>query len=121
MKAFITFDENNYISRLITNSEGDYELDDDFNFEYLYCYHLANGKLILDKSKVREQKQKEEDDFLIAKYQKELAETDYKIIKCYEYQLSHLELPYDIETLHQQRQALRDKINELGGEHEITE
>lgn len=45
------------------------------------------------------------------KYQ--LAETDYKIIKCYEYNLAGLDLPYDIEELHTERQALRDKINEL--------
>jgi len=42
-----------------------------------------------------------------------LAETDYKIIKCYEYQLAGLELPYDIQTLHAERQAIRDQINEL--------
>lgn len=43
----------------------------------------------------------------------QLAETDYKIIKCYEYQLVGLELPYDIQTLHAERQAIRDQINEL--------
>lgn len=43
----------------------------------------------------------------------QLAETDYKIIKCYEYQLAGLELPYDIQTLHAERQAIRDQINEL--------
>lgn len=43
----------------------------------------------------------------------QLAETDYKIIKCYEYQLAGLELPYNIVDLHSERQALRDKINEL--------
>lgn len=44
---------------------------------------------------------------------KQLEATDYKVVKCYEYQLANLELPYDIETLHADRQALRDKINEL--------
>jgi len=43
----------------------------------------------------------------------QLAETDYKIIKCYEYQLAGLELPYDIQALHTERQSLRDRINEL--------
>ena len=42
-----------------------------------------------------------------------LAETDYKIIKSYEYQLAQLELPYNITELHSERQALRDKINEV--------
>lgn len=49
----------------------------------------------------------------IAELKAELDATDYKIIKCSEYQLAGLELPYDIATLHSQRQALRDEINEL--------
>ncbi len=43
----------------------------------------------------------------------QLAETDYKIIKCFEYQLAGLEMPYDIVALHTERQSLRDRINEL--------
>ena len=42
-----------------------------------------------------------------------LAETDYRIIKCYEYQLAGLELPYDVQELHTERQAIRDRINLL--------
>lgn len=49
----------------------------------------------------------------IDELKQELAETDYKIIKCSEYQLAGLDLPYDIAELHAQRQALRDAINEL--------
>lgn len=45
----------------------------------------------------------------------ELAETDYKIIKCSEYNLAGVALPYDIAELHIKRQALRDRINELEG------
>ncbi len=43
----------------------------------------------------------------------QLSETDYKIIKCYEYNLAGLELPYDIQELHKDRQDIRDKINQL--------
>ena len=39
--------------------------------------------------------------------------TDYQIIKCYEYALNNLELPYDAAALHAERQTLRDQINEL--------
>jgi hypothetical protein len=46
---------------------------------------------------------------------KELEETDYKIIKCSEYQLIGLEMPYDIVGLHNIRQTIRDKINLLEG------
>ena len=49
----------------------------------------------------------------VKELQSELNESDYKIIKCNEYKLSGLELPYDIEELHTQRQALRDEINKL--------
>lgn len=51
----------------------------------------------------------------IAKLKKQLDSTDYKIIKCSEYQLAGLELPYNITELHAQRQTIRDKINELEG------
>ena len=43
----------------------------------------------------------------------QLASTDYKIIKCYEYSLVGEEMPYDVTALHTERQALRDKIGEL--------
>lgn len=43
----------------------------------------------------------------------ELNSTDYKIIKCSECSLAGVELPYDINSLHAERQALRDEINEL--------
>lgn len=38
---------------------------------------------------------------------------DYKIIKAYEYQMAGLEPPYDIETLHIEREAMREEIREL--------
>ena len=38
---------------------------------------------------------------------------DWKVAKCYEYSLSGLEPPYDIDDLHAKRQAARDRINEL--------
>ena len=42
-----------------------------------------------------------------------LAGSDYKIIKCYEAALIGSEMPYEIKALHNERQLLRDKINEL--------
>lgn len=49
----------------------------------------------------------------IENLKKQLNETDYKIIKSSEYQLLGMELPYDLAALHTERQAIRDKINEL--------
>lgn len=44
---------------------------------------------------------------------KQLASTDYQVIKCMEAQLMGKSLQYDIESLHSERQQIRDKINEL--------
>jgi hypothetical protein len=52
----------------------------------------------------------------IAMLKAELAETDYKIIKSYEYELAGLELPYNIAELHAERQAIRDRINAIEGD-----
>ena len=46
----------------------------------------------------------------------ELQESDYKVIKCAEAMTIGVEMPYDVESLHKERQALRDKINELESE-----
>lgn len=43
----------------------------------------------------------------------ELQESDYKVIKCAEAMVVGAEMPYDVASLHKERQALRDKINEL--------
>lgn len=43
----------------------------------------------------------------------QLSATDYKVTKCAECSLMGEALPYDIEALHAERQALRDRINEL--------
>lgn len=45
--------------------------------------------------------------------EKEIASTDYKVIKCYEYSLAGLELPYDITLLHEEREAIREQIRAL--------
>lgn len=61
------------------------------------------------KTDIDIEKQKQE----IATLKTQLTETDYKIVKCSEYQLAGLELPYDIQLLHTERQVIRDRINEL--------
>ena len=43
----------------------------------------------------------------------ELQESDYKVIKCAEALTIGAEMPYDVASLHKERQALRDKINKL--------
>ena len=50
---------------------------------------------------------------VIKRIKSELQESDYKVIKCAEALTIGAEMPYDVESLHKERQALRDKINEL--------
>ena len=52
----------------------------------------------------------------IERLKSELQESDYKVIKCAEAICINDELPYDMTELHKERQALRDKINELESE-----
>ena len=49
----------------------------------------------------------------IERIKSELQDSDYKVIKCAEALTIGAEMPYDVESLHKERQALRDKINEL--------
>lgn len=62
-----------------------------------------------------EEPQEEKDKKEIERLKQELNATDYKIIKCSECSLAGEPLPYDIAELHAARQAIRDRINELGG------
>ena len=43
---------------------------------------------------------------------------DWKVVKCYEAKLQGNELPYDLNELMAERQAVRDRINELQAELE---
>ena len=52
----------------------------------------------------------------IERLKSELQESDYKVIKCAEALTIGAEMPYDVTALHKERQALRDKINELESE-----
>lgn len=52
----------------------------------------------------------------IERLKSELQESDYKVIKCAEAICLNADLPYNMMELHNERQALRDKINELESE-----
>lgn len=49
----------------------------------------------------------------ISNLKAQIADTDYQIIKSYEYSIVGLDADYDIDSLHASRQRLRDQINEL--------
>ena len=52
----------------------------------------------------------------IERIKSELQESDYKVIKCAEAMAVGAEMQYDVASLHKERQAFRDKINELESE-----
>ena len=52
----------------------------------------------------------------IERMKSELQKSDYKVIKCAEARAVGAEMPYKMTALHKERQALRDKINELESE-----
>ena len=55
----------------------------------------------------------------LSSLEKQLSDGDYKIIKSYESSLMNIEMPYDMEQLHSERQNIRDRINSL--REEITD
>lgn len=49
----------------------------------------------------------------LSSLEKQLSDGDYKIKKSYECSLMNIEIPYDMEQLHSERQNIRDRINSL--------
>ena len=73
-----------------------------------------NGRVFVDYiSDIEEGIPKSEE---IERLKSELQDSDYKVIKCAEALTIGAEMPYDVASLHKDRQALRDKINELESE-----
>lgn len=69
-----------------------------------------NNNLLVSNTKIREMVANAK---AIKAYENKLSESDYKIIKCYEYSLAGLELPYDIIELHAERELIREEIRKL--------
>ena len=97
------------------------------DLQKLKCYQYIEGEYVFNaakwaKVKAERTKQaaeqaataaKEKIKETIAALKKTIESTDYKMIKCFEYSLLNLDLPYDVKTLHAERQKLRDQINEI--------
>ena len=43
----------------------------------------------------------------------DLRASDYEVIKAYEYEKCGIKAPYDMDAVHKERQAKRDRINEI--------
>lgn len=72
-------------------------------------YRYENGVYVHDPLPEPESSAAEQ----IAELKAQLEATDYKVIKCSEAQMAGAEMPYDVAELHAERQAIRNKINEL--------
>lgn len=88
--------------------------------EKIKCYQYIKNKFVLDadkwaaiEAKRAENARINEINSKITALKNEIESSDYQIIKCYEYALCNLPSPYDVIKLHEERQALRDEINEL--------
>lgn len=81
----------------------------------LYNYVERDNKIILAglKSEVATKKERQADVSRISTLRTELASEDYKVIKCAEYQLNGLEMPYDLVELTASRNEKREEINSL--------
>jgi len=89
-----------------------------------YCqnpgkYEIKNGEVI-DITDTEEYKSAQKLEVLrtetlnaLREAEIELGNSDYKIVKSYEYQLLGLEIPYDLQSLHAEREELRERINEF--------
>lgn len=91
------------------------------------CYYLEDGVWTLDEDKenVMIAEKEARMDLIntqrnIAMSKKELSDSDYKVLKCAEEAIKKLlsiypdlELPYNFESLCEERQSERDNINEL--------
>ena len=121
----IILDENNYIksysSKFKTPGSVLCEtMPAESEPEKLGCYQYIKNKFVFDAKKwAAIESEREENERIGGIYEKiealkqEIESTDYQIIKCYEYALCNLPSPYDVVKLHEERQALRDEINEL--------
>jgi hypothetical protein len=89
------------------DNEYDFNADEELP-GYTNIYHYEDGSIILKRiiepEFVRQQ---------VGWLEEELKKTDYKVIKAYEASLIGKDVPYDFNEVHSDRQAIRDKINEL--------
>lgn len=82
--------EENYVYHLRPYDAGDH-----IAYEYVKMFDVQKFKSEINSLK------------------KKLSDNDYKVTKCMEAKLLDLPLPYDIQVVHTENQAMRDRINEI--------
>lgn len=106
MDGYVVYPDNCHLA-LKWDDEYDFNADEEllgYTNTYYYIDKQIVLKRIVEPEFVRQQ---------IELLESELKKTDYKVIKCYEASLLGESLPYDVDTLREERQNVRDKINDL--------
>lgn len=123
----VLFDEKGYINSFTIDEGGCFEdesnvvilpnPEDEAHFVEYYMHYNKDGfdqahfEAAMTKNAVEQAKAEVQNQIYELKAQ--LSASDYKVIKCMEAQLAGEEMPYDIEVIHAERQAIRDLINAL--------
>lgn len=101
---------------LYRQGDGWYELSNDGSV-YEEPVPTEPGELTEEEqAELKKQQQLSNIQSQITSLKTQIEATDYQIVKTYEYSLVGLEPEYDMEKLHQERQAIRDQINILEGQ-----
>ena len=98
---------------LYREGEGWYELSDDGS---IYTEPVAPVQLEPTEEELAEMARQEQISQVTGQIdglKAQIAASDYKIIKTYEYDLLGEQTEYDMQAVHAERQALRDQINSL--------
>ena len=95
---------------LFREGDGWYELSDDGS---VYIEPVAPEPTEEELAELARQQQISQLTAQIDDLKTRIAASDYKVIKTYEYTLLGEQTEYDMETVHAERQALRDQINTL--------
>lgn len=98
---------------LYREGEGWYELSDDGSVYTEPVAPVQPEPTEEELAEMARQKQIREVTAQINDLKEQIAASDYKVIKTYEYSLLGEQTEYDMEAVHAERQALRDQINNL--------
>lgn len=98
---------------LFREGDGWYELSDDGSVYVEPVAPVQPEPTEEELAELARQQQISQVNAQIADLKNRIAASDYKVIKTYEYTLMGEQTEYDMETVHAERQALRDQINML--------
>ena len=110
-----SLDKGEYEKYTTMYREGDgwYELSDDGSVYVEPIAPVQPEPTEEELAELARQRQISQVNAQIADLKNRIAASDYKVIKTYEYTLMGEQTEYDMETVHAERQALRDQINML--------